>query len=560
MKSLVVCVLVALLTGCAAVKRFLVPPPHAGDPAALTATTTPAGHLADLVLYVGRIHGAPKDHTAIALRGGRVLAIGTPEQMQPLLAPTTQVIRQSSAVLLPGFVDAHVHLDGASLLGDAADLRKATTRSQVEAALTEATGGVVARSDWLWAFGLTPKLAAQVSMADLDRVAGDVALYVSRADGHGGLVNAAMLKRLPQDVRDLAIAAGGRLDEKLARAVWRSLPSPRPERWKPLIAQTLLDLQQHGLTEVHAMGATADLRDVLVDLERDGRLPLRVKLFLDGELPEARALLHPPPPPKLPEGETPPPAPVPAWKQTHLVQVVGVKFWLDGTLGARTAALTQPYADDPGRGELAMTDVALADAVTAADRAGLQVAVHAIGDAAVAQIARVLAGLHRPDDALPVRIEHAQVVAPETLAHLAGLRVLCSVQPLHARDDVGFFPQRLGSARQDWGYRLASLAKVCPLLAGSDLPVSEADPLAMWQAMTQAPGRASTERMDPNVALQALLPGGTASGRAVPEPGERVDLVVWSRDPLLPGPEPEVLAVVVAGQPSVLTLNDRGEP
>jgi predicted amidohydrolase YtcJ len=310
---------------------------------------------------------------------------------------------------------------------------------------------------------------------------------------------------------------------------------------------------------VHALGATAGLRDALVDLELDGRLPLRVKLFLDGELPEAQALLHPPKPLPLHQGEPPPPVAAPAWLRTRLVQVVGVKFWLDGTLGAHTAAMSQPYADDPGQGKLAMTDATLAEHIEAADRAGLQVALHAIGDAAVAQIVRVISGLHRAEDALPVRIEHAQVVAPDTLAQLATLRVVCSVQPLHARDDVGVFPQRLGPERLEWGYRLASLAKVCPLLAGSDLPVSDAEPLAMWQAMTQAPGRAASERMDAELALRALLPGGTATGQAVPQVGDRVDLVVWSRDPLQPGPPPEVLVLVVAGQPTVLTLNDRGD-
>ena len=553
------------VTACASVRRFLIPPPRGTEVSTAQPKPQRAGHLADLVLYVGQIQGAQAGETAIAMRDGRLLARGTPAQMQPLLAPTTRTVRQSGAVLLPGFVDAHVHLDGASLIGDAADLRKAGTAADVEAALKDARSGFwtatnASGADWQWGFGLSPHLFSQLSVADLDRMADGVPVYLSRADGHGGLVNGALIKQLPKDLEVLAVAAAGRLNESLARRVWQHLPSPRAERWKPLLMQTLRDLQQRGWTEVHAMGATAGLRDTLVDLESEGRLPIRVKLFLDGELPEAQALLHPPPPPPLRDGEPRTEVPVPAWKRSRLTQVVGVKFWLDGTLGGRSAALSMPYADDPGQGALAMTDLALANDVTAADKAGLQVAVHAIGDAAVAQVARVLAGLKRPTDALPVRIEHSQVVSPDTLERLAGLNVACSVQPLHAQDDSGFSSQRLGPARRAWAYRLASLARVCPLLAGSDLPLSASEPLLILETMHLAPDRMAGERLDRDKAMRALLPGGMASAQPLPQPGESVDLVLWSRDPLLPGPPPEVLAVVVDGQVTVLTLNDRAVP
>lgn len=548
------------LSQCTVIKSFLVPPRDVGDPQASKATTS-GPLIADLVLYVGRIHGAPAGETAIALRAGRVVARGTPQQVASQIGPGTRIVRQASGVLLPGFVDAHAHLDGASLLADAADLRKARTLKDVERQIGEATAGTWNDGDWLWGHGLSPELAAKLTMADLDRIAGNVPVWLSRADGHGALLNGALLKRLPADLVKATIAAGGRLGDTLARAARQRLPPVRIERWMPLLLDTLTDLQRQGLTEIQAMGATAGLRDALLQLEHEGRLPLRCTLFMDGELPEGQELLHPRPPPATEPGGLPATPPIPAWQKSRLVRVVGVKFWLDGTLGARSAALGQPYADAPETVTPLRKDQEVAAWIAAADQQGVQIALHAIGDAAVAQIVRVMTGLHRPLGAQPVRIEHARVIDPETLQQLAGKSVECSVQPLHAQEDAALAAARLGPGRRSWVNRAASLLRACPLLVGSDLPLSPAAPLAMWRALVEAQGGSSTdERLTAETALRALLPGGTASARIVPGPGDVADLVVWSRDPLEPGPPATVLAVVVDSVPTVLSLDDREVP
>ena len=543
---------VGCLTACAEVRAFLVPPPSHGG----AATVRAGPKYADVLVHVGRIHGGGADERALALRDGRIIARGTRFQVESLLGPSTQVVRLGRGVAFPGFVDAHVHLDGAALLGDAADLRAATTKAEVATALQNARVVMSDGTDWLWGFGLDRTLAAQLSGSDIDGLLASPA-WLSTADGHGAVVNTALIKLLPPAEASEVLALKGRLDGAVAQRAWRALPPVRLQRWKPLLLDVLVRLQRVGVTEVHSMGASAALFAALTALDREGRLPLRCVLYYDGERPEGQALLQPP-------KKTSNPADKPLsrpWAPSRRVRVAGVKFWLDGTLGARTAALREPYADAPTeKGALRYDDATVEGWIQAADAAQFQLALHAIGDAAVDQVARALAKLNRPAGALPVRLEHAQVVAPETLLLLQGKAVVCSVQPLHAGDDAPFAAARLGASRLDWAYGAAELATVCPILAGSDLPISRADPMAMWRHLRTAfaqvaPGSAAT------LALRALLPGGTAATGPLLEVGTAADLVVWSRDPLeeLPaGTPPAVpLAMVVAGEPTVLDVSER---
>lgn len=521
--------LAASAAACSSVRRFLIPPATVRPQDQRALALRQAG--ADVLLVAGTLHG--RTEKAVAIHGDRIMAVGMAADVTALRTADTLYLKLPSAYATIGFVDAHVHLEGAAMLRDAADLRRAASMKDVFAAVEIARG---VAGDWLWGFGLSDALWRKATSEQIAAACGDSPCYLSRADGHGGLVSAALIERLSPDLQQAIVANQGRVEGEFARQVWRSLPPVRSERLRPLVCQVLDDFAKAGVVEMHAMGESMALVNALRQLEREGRLPLRVAVYIDAERPEAGELL---------EGRLRAPP-------TPRVRVAGIKLWLDGTLGAHTAALQLPYADTPTHGELRYGDGELRERIRDADKAGLQVAVHAIGDAAVAQILRVVKGMQRKADAQPIRIEHAQVVPPELREQLWGAKFECSVQPRHAAQDAGFAAQRLGSERMAWAYPALGLAPVCAVRSGSDLPVAPADPLGDWAAMAKMNpaelGADATAGTVSELALAALSGAGSPRGNGVVRAGEPADLVLWDRDPFAAGAKAKALYLIVGGQ------------
>ncbi|MBI5609021.1 MAG: amidohydrolase family protein [Deltaproteobacteria bacterium] len=500
--------------GCVQLRRFVVPPPDPSREGMVGKDSQPTRPLADTVVVVGHLAGHP-DGRAIALRAGEVIALGTPAEVTPVQGPTTHVVKASQAWATQGLVDAHVHLEGSAMRADAADLSQVTDGNGLESAVRLARPTM---TNWLWGYGLSQAAFDSLDAAEVDAALDDTPAYLSRADGHGALLTSALLEQLPRDLGQRVRQAGNKVEGPLASQVWRALPPWPLARLRPLLRQQLLQFERRGVTEVHAIGESQALLDTLYSLEAAGQLAVRVRLYLDAERPEGHALL--------------------AGKYQRVasraVVVAGVKLWLDGTLAARSAALLQPYSDKPEhKGSLAYTDEQVAQTLQQADRQGVQLAVHAIGDAAVEQILRVSEGRHRDAGALAIRIEHAQVVAPNQLPRLKAGRFECSVQPRHREADASFALARLGAERMQWAYRGLALAEVCPVRSGSDVPVVPTDPLGDLKVMLTTPAeqQAGPARSVPELAWQALGPYGT---RQAPRPlrlGDRTDLVLWSADP-----------------------------
>ncbi|MEY3011970.1 MAG: hypothetical protein RIT45_705, partial [Pseudomonadota bacterium] len=316
----------------------------------------------------------------------------------------------------------------------------------------------------------------------------DVAAVFSSPDGHGLLLTRAALALLPEAIRGLA-DGDGRLRAAAARRAWRALPAPRRQRIAPLLVRLLTQLSERGIGEVHAMGESTQTLRVLQELERARRLPVRVRVYLDAHDPQTPTVLRE----AAARGRP---------SRPPLVTVAGVKLWLDGTLGGRTAALRGTYTDAPGQGSLETSDAELRAWIGRCDRADRQLAVHAIGDAALGQLLRVAGA--RTEGAVPIRIEHAQVVGADQLAGLRGF--VCSVQPLHRLEDHSFAAARLGEARVADGWRARSLQATCPLLLGSDLPISPSDP-DQWRKELRGelePSRPESEHLDA-VAIEDAL-------------------------------------------------------
>ena len=230
--------LVVLAAGCASVRAFLVPPDAPRSAVAARPVST-----VDAIVIVGTVHGRPGAR-AIAVGKGQLVAVGPAADVTPLRAPETVVIRLQTAYATPGLVDAHVHLEGAAMLRDAADLRAATTSVGLLTAVAKARP---LAGEWLWGFGLSPALWHSLTQDDLDAVCVDLPCYLSRSDGHGGRMSSALAQRTSAGQQARIRACEGRLQGELARDVWRSLPPVRAERLRPLVQQVLNEMAATGV-------------------------------------------------------------------------------------------------------------------------------------------------------------------------------------------------------------------------------------------------------------------------------------------------------------------------
>ncbi|MCB9740920.1 MAG: amidohydrolase family protein [Deltaproteobacteria bacterium] len=520
-----------VFSGCADIMAFIIPPPT-------RLADSEASRMApDLVLdHVRLAEGATQ--VSIAIRAGRIAEVG-PNIPASRTSSRTRRLDLQGAVVEPNVADAHIHLAGTAMLADAILVQGVETRDAFCERLRQSPSQL--GSDWQWVVGASRALFASLDPAALPSCDEKRRWVASAPDGHGLRLSPGAVALLPDPLRQKVATAGGRVEGAMARDVWRRLPPPRRQRLGPLMVKTLRELAERGIGEVHAMGESVATLRVLRDLARRGRVPIRVYVYLDAHDPEIEAALSDAS--RTPSTGRPP-----------LVAVAGAKVWLDGTLGGKTAAMRAPYADDASgepydaKARLQVTDDALRGWVERLDRLGLQLAVHAIGDAAVEQLLRVSSAMQRPADARPIRLEHAQTVGADQLQRLSGL--LCSIQPLHRLQDLAMATPRLGNQRISDGWRAASLAKVCPLLVGSDLPISAADP-TQWRAELLGrtePPRAENERLTQAEVAAALLRDPFTGRLRRVAVGANADLMAHGRGQDAPSPD----ILIVDGQVRII--------
>jgi predicted amidohydrolase YtcJ len=403
---------------------------------------------------------------AIAITRGKVLAVGKSAQIEALVGPNTRRIDVRGAVVLPGLVDAHAHLAG---LGDALatiDLRGTGSYAEVlervaKAARDQPDGWLVGRG-WDqndWADKNYP------TGAELERVAPGRNVWLRRVDGHAALASPAALKAARVD-RGTADPEGGRvlrdakgeptgvlIDNALA-LVDAVVTPPDPAERRRRVLRALDEVVRYGITGVHDMGVPSDALTVFEALDAEGKLPIRVYSVLSHQDPQLEA--------RLARGP----------RIGEMLTVRAVKFFADGALGSRGAALLAPYSDDPENSGLLLTPPeVLRTRLEQVLRAGFQPCVHAIGDRANRMLLDAYAELVRERDARP-RIEHAQVVAPEDIPRFAKLGVVASMQPTHATSDMPWAPARLGPDRLGGAYAWRTFTESGARLAfGSDFPV-----------------------------------------------------------------------------------------
>lgn len=480
--------------------------------------------------------GAPLPGQALALKGGKILATGPREALLKKY-PKAARVELPGGTLLPGFIEGHAHVLGVGMLHREADLTGAPSLpealARVKAYAGKGSGWIRGRG---WDQNLWPAKRFP-GATDLDGITGDRPAALRRVDGHALWANTAALKAAgitrgtpdPQGGAILRDAKGeptGILLDGAMDLVEKAVPPPAPGELESALVEGLARLRDLGFTAVADMGVERPVLDAYRRLAKAGKLPIRVFAYLAHE-------------PKLMVAELRKPRAA----RLSFFQVQGVKFYMDGALGSRGARLLAPYADDPGQGLWVTDPVRVAADVKATMRAGYQVAIHAIGDAANRKALDILGALPRTK-ALPPRIEHAQIVAPEDAGRFGSLGVVASVQPMHCTDDHAWTPTRLGPAREAEAYPWRDFLKGGALLAfGSDAPIADANPFSgMFAAETRQDaagdppgGWLPAQRLTRAEAVEAYTRGNArALGRTdlgVLKPGAAADLV-WIQAPV----------------------------
>ncbi len=451
------------------------PPPTSTPPAQVQILSG-----ADLWLDDG-LKAEAKAGFALALRGGRILAVDAPEALAKRF-PRARRIDLPGGTLMPGLIEGHVHVGEFEDLFEDADLRGATSLDEVKARLrawmAKHPSGWVRGRGWdqnLWASKAFP------SAADLDELAGDRPCYIDRVDGHAICANHAAL-RLAGITKDTPDPSGGKIlrdasgeatgvlmEGPACDLVVRREPKPTTKQWEARLLAGLERLRAFGFTAATDIDITGPEQAAYRHLAAQGRLPLRVFTYVRTQEPGWEKLL--------------------GAKATGWWRPMGAKFYMDGALGSRGALLLAPYADAPdSSGIEVQSQTVVGRGVELVMARGMRVAVHAIGDLGNRAALDVLeaAGEAHPKAPKP-RIEHVQILADEDVARFGKLGISASMQPVHCTSDHAWTPDRLGPAREHEAYRWRDLLKGGAVLAfGSDAPNDLPSP---WEGLASAETR-----------------------------------------------------------------------
>jgi predicted amidohydrolase YtcJ len=466
--------------------------------------------------------------------------------------------------LVPGLIDAHGHVMALGMgaleldLSDTNSLAEAQQRIRAYAAANPTPRWIVGRG-WnqeRWHLGRFP------TAADLDAAVGDRPVWLARVDGHAGWANSMAMREANVTAATVA-PAGGRI-ERTGRApsgvfvdaakalIEHAVPPPPPVTRDRAFARAQEILLSYGVTTTADMGTDGEDWAVMRRAGDGGRLNLRIlsyALGMDNLLAIAGT------------GPTP-------WLYDGRLRMVGVKLYLDGALGSRGAWLKAPYRDAPGqRGYPLLTDTVLKNLMSRAAMDHFQVAVHAIGDQANAELLGAIeemSGTYGGDRRW--RIEHAQIVDPADLPRFGRNSIIASMQPTHETSDWRMAEARMGVERLQGSYAWRSmLDNHVPLAFGSDFPVESPNPfpgLAAAISREDAQGQPAggwmpQQRLSLEQAFAAFTRGGAYAGFAEDrvgtlEPGHMADFVFIDRD-IFDGATPQqirethVLETYVAG-------------
>jgi hypothetical protein len=493
------------------------------------------------------VHAAQPAAEAVAVRGDRIVLVGSSEAALEMRGAETRVIDAQGATLVPGLQDAHGHFTGLGASLQILPLRGTTSYEQIVERV-RARAATTRPGQWIQGRGWDQN-DWQATDWPHHRALTDASpgnpVYLARVDGHAALVNeaaldAAGISRDTEDppggriIRDAEGHPTGVLIDAAQRLVASMIPEVTDAQLEEQILLADAEALRLGLTMVHDAGATPRTVEAYKRLIDAGTLKTRLYVMLRGPL----SMLEP----EFRKG------PLIAYGGNRLA-VRAIKIGADGALGSRGAALLEPYSDEPGTSGFMTTPPDEIYALTAAaSRAGFQTSIHAIGDRANRVVMDVFERVQRDvpgSRELRMRNEHAQILDAEEIPRFATLNVIASIQPTHATSDMPWAPARIGLERiQEGAYAWRRLlASGVVLAGGSDFPVEEPNPmLGFYAAVTrQDPaGRPSggwtpDQRLTREETLRSFTWGASYAAHAEKdlgslETGKLADMVLLDRD------------------------------
>jgi predicted amidohydrolase YtcJ len=524
--------------------------------AALLASAAPANTLIDHVngIEVGA-DGSVQHFRALLLDDqGKVLeTIATDAEVR---VNAQHRVDEHGQTLLPGLIDAHGHV--LELGFDALRLDLVDTRSLADLQQRLRAYASSHRNDrWILGAGWNQELWSDrrfPTTADLDAVVPDRPVVLERVDGHALVANSAAMKAAGV-TSATAAPPGGRIENGLfvdaAKAlIGKAVPRPTPVETDHAFQKAQDILLGFGVTAVGSMSTSLDDWNTFRRAGDKGQLRVRLMTYLLGVEP-LRQIPHPT-----------------TWLYADRLRAVGIKLFADGALGSRGAFLKRPYTDKPdSRGLQFHSDAELMSLADTAASHGFQVATHAIGDAANAQVISTYEQLSKKYGAdRRWRIEHFQIVDPGDIARLAPAGIIASMQPTHQTSDRLMAEARLGPNRLAGTYAWQSVLRSGARLAfGTDFPVESPNPfpglsagISRQDVDGQPPGGwFPNERLTLGQALSAYTRGAAYAGFAegkigALEPGKWADFILVDRDPTRVDPQSlartKVLETWVAGK------------
>ena len=448
---------------------------------------------ATLIITNAAVYTVDKQHPtadAVAIIGDRIVAVGSSAEIDVWHGPETKVIDARRKLVLPGFIDAHVHFiqGGAQLdqvqLTDAASPEEFAKRIAAQAKKTP-------KGEWIlggrWDETKWPKQELPTKEL-VDGVTGSTPIFVERYDGHEALANSAAMKLAGVDAKTKDVPGGvivrdpsrnptGIFKDAAQELIYKAIPPISHEQRVRVARRALEHAASLGVTSVQHMNP--EFADVAAysELAENGELTARIyaaPMETDWR-DQAKVGIRR------------------AWGSSYL-RLGAVKGYADGSLGSRTAYMFEPFADDPGNSGLLSDEMhppsAMRERLMGAAAAGLQVRVHAIGDRAISMMLDIFGDIEKEHGYHDQRfaIEHAQHMAQKDFERFAKLHVIASMQPYHAIDDGRWAEKRLGHDRARYSYAWRSFLDHGVTLAfGTDWPVAPLDPLqGLYAAVTRA--------------------------------------------------------------------------
>ncbi|HEX9970980.1 MAG TPA: amidohydrolase [bacterium] len=502
---------------------------------------------------------------AVAILDNKIAAAGTTGQVKKIIGSATRVIDLHGSFAMPGFNDAHLHFGDGALALQGVDLREAKDETEFATkienyAATILKGTWILRGNWNhenWRSHKHP------SKELIDPVTPVHPVFVCRIDDHIALANSLAL-RLSGIDRETPNPPGGEIKkdpgtgeptgiliDKAWDLVLRAIPPFTFDQTKSTLAAGLAYAAKYGITSFQDNSSTMDLR-VYQALLQEGNLTARVNAWRPAELIDHFITLG-----------------VTANFGSDMLRIGTIKIYADGSMGAGSALFYEPYSDDPSTCGLSLlSEEELNRVIVAGDAAGLQLAIHAIGDRANTLVLDALEQAYQKNGRRirRHRIEHCQVVTPEDMVRYKSLGVIASIQPSHCIDDMVWAEKRIGRERRKNAYRVGSfLSHGIPIAIGTDWAVESLNPMVgLYAAVTResisggpAGGWFPNEKITIEQAIEGYTLGAAYAefaehNKGSLEVGKLADIVVLSKNLLDVSPkeylDTEVLCTIVDGK------------